>query len=110
MKTTKTTQISYQIRQTVVSAVYVNLQSKSARANDIASLPKFDDTYDKHTVIESIGNEFNIMSTIWHCRRLGVGTTNRPKNLLATLESIDHVVRMRFRAKQLRSSILFLKM
>jgi hypothetical protein len=103
---TSTTQLSSQLRQAVVSAVYVDLHSKSARANNIivSGLPKLDRTDDKDTVLELIGTEFNIMPTIKQCRRLGKPLANKPQNLLVTLESLDHVNVILSSAKQLRSS------
>lgn len=100
-----TTQLSSQMRQAVVSAVYVDLHSKSARVNNIivSGLPKLDRTDDKDTVLELIGNEFNIIPTIKHCRRLGKAA-DKPQNLLVTLESLDHVNVILSNAKQLRSS------
>ncbi len=103
---TSTTQLSSQLRQAVVSAVYVDLHSKSARANNIiiSGLPKRDRSDDKDTVLELIGNEFNIMPAIKQCRRLGKPLANKPQNLLVTLESHDHVNAILSSAKQLRSS------
>lgn len=103
---TSPTQLSSQLRQAVVSAVYVDLHSKSARANNIivSGLPKFDRTDEKDTVLELIGSEFNIMPTIKQCRRLGKPLANKPQNLLVTLESLEHVNVILSNAKQLRSS------
>ena len=103
---TSTTQLSSQLRQAVVSAVYEDLHSKSARANNIiiSGLPKLDRSDDKDTVLELIGNEFNIMPAIKQCRRLGKPLANKPQNLLVTLESRDHVNVILSSAKQLRSS------
>ena len=103
---TSTTQLSSQLRQAVVSAVYKDLHSKSARANNIiiSGLPKLDCSDDKDTVLELIGNEFNIMPAIKQCRRLGKPLANKPQNLLVTLESRDHVNVILSSAKQLRSS------
>ena len=73
----------------VVSAVYVDLHSKSARANNIiiAGLPTLDETDDKETVLELIEHEFNIKPTVKHYMRLGKAVSNKPQNLLVSLES-----------------------
>jgi hypothetical protein len=100
------TQLSSQLRQAVVSAVYEDLHSKSARVNNIivTGLPKLERTDDKETFLEMIAYEFNIKPTVKHCRRLGKAVTNKPQNLLVSLESAEDVKIILSGAKQLRSS------
>lgn len=100
-------QLSSPMRQAVISAVYVDLHSKSARSNNIivTGLPKGEKTDDKDTFTEMIEHEFNIRPTVKHCRRLGKATANKPQNLLVSLESPDHVKRILSNAKQLRNSV-----
>jgi hypothetical protein len=103
---TKPTQLSSQMRQAVMSAVYVDLHSKSARANNIvvSGVPKSDGTNDKDIIVELIGSEFNLQPIIKQCRRLGKEVTNKTQNLLVTLGSEDHVKTILSEAKQLRKS------
>jgi hypothetical protein len=101
------TQLSSPMRQAVISAVYVDLHSKSARSNNIivTGLPKDEKSDDKDTFIEMIEHEFNIRPTVKHCRRLGKATADKPQNLLVSLESTDHVKCILSNAKQLRKSV-----
>ena len=100
------TQLSSPMRQAVISAVYADLHSKSARSNNIivTGLPREGKTDDKDTFIEMIEQELNIRPTVKHCRRLGKAAVNKPQNLLVFLESPDHVKCILSNAKQLRNS------
>jgi hypothetical protein len=92
--------------QAVMSAVYVDLHSKSARANNIvvSGVPKSDGMNDKDIIVELIDSEFNLQPIIKQCRRLGKEVTNKTQNLLVTLGSEDHVKTILSEAKQLRKS------
>jgi hypothetical protein len=100
------TQLSSQFHQAVLSAVYVDLHSKSARANNIiiSGLPKVTHTEDKDLVEELISNEFNLQPAIKHCKRIGKMVTDKSQSLLVTLESSDHANIIQSNAKQLRRS------
>jgi len=102
----KSTQLSSQMRQAVMSAVYVDLHSKSARANNIivSGVPKIEGSEDKYLIVELIEKEFNLQPIIKQCKRLGKVVNNKSQNLLVTLESIDHVKTILSDAKQLRKS------
>lgn len=100
-------QLSGQLRQAVMSAVYNDLHSKSTRANNIiiSGLPKHDSRKDEDMVCDLIENEFrNLQPVIKLCRRLGKVVNNKTQNLLVTLESVEHVRIILSNAKQLRSS------
>jgi hypothetical protein len=100
------TQLSSQLRQAVVSAVYEDLHSKSTRANNIivTGLPKLESKDDKESFLEMIEYEFNIKPTVKYCRRLGKAMANKTQNLLVALGSPEDVKIILSGAKQLRSS------
>ncbi len=89
-----------------MSAVYVDLHSKSARSNNIivTGLPKIEKTGDKDTFVEMIEHEFNFRPTVKHCRRLGKASDNKPQNLLVSMESPEQVKCILSNAKKLRNS------
>ncbi len=103
----KPTQLSVQMRQAVMSAVYVDLHAKSARANNIvvSGVPKMDNREDKDLIAELIDNEFNLQPIIKQCKRLGKPTINKTQSLLVTLDSADHVNTILSDARILRKSL-----
>jgi hypothetical protein len=102
----QTTQLSGQLRQAVMSAVYSDLHSKSSRANNIiiSGLPKEGTNKDEDMVCNLIEHEFNFRPSIQLCRRLGKVVIDKTQNLLVTLKSEDQVKTILLNAKQLRSS------
>jgi hypothetical protein len=102
----KPTQLSTQMRQAVMSAVYVDLHSKSARANNIVvnGVPKMNEMDDKSLVMELCEKEFNLQPVIKLCKRLGKPVTNKTQSLLVTLDSTDHAKTILSDAKLLRKS------
>jgi hypothetical protein len=100
------TQLSGQLRQAVMSAVYSDLHSKSTRANNfiISGLPKLGTSKDEDTVCDLIEHEFSFRPSIQLCRRLGKVVSDKTQNLLVTLKSEDQVKTILLNAKQLRSS------
>ena len=95
------------MRQAVMSAVYVDLHAKSARANNIvvSGVPKMDNMEDKDLIAELIDKEFNLQPLIKQCKRLGKPTINRTQSLLVTLDSADHVNTILSDARILRKSL-----
>jgi hypothetical protein len=91
-----------------LSAVHVDLHSKSAQANNIvvSGLPKVTHTFDKDLVEELIANEFNLQPVIKHCKRIGKVVTDKSQSLLVTLESLDHANIIQSNTKQLRRSMI----
>ena len=103
----KPTQLSVQMRQAVMAAVYVDLHAKSARANNIvvSGVPKMDNTEDKNLIAELIDKEFNLQPIIKQCKRLGKPAFNKSQSLLVTLDSADHVNTILSDARILRKSL-----
>ena len=101
------TQLSSQFHQAVLSAVYVDLHSKSARAKNIivSGLPKVIHTEDKDLVGELFAHEFNLQPAIKHCKRIGKVVPDKSQSLLVTLESLDHANIIQSNAKILRKSV-----
>ena len=101
-----TTQLSGQLRQAVMSAVYSDLHSKASRANNIiiSGLPKEGTNKDEDMVCDLIEHEFNFRPSIQLCRRLGKVVIDKTQNLLVTLTSEDQVKTILLNAKQLRRS------
>jgi hypothetical protein len=102
----KPTQLSVQMRQAVMSAVYVDLHAKSARANNIvvSGVPKMDNNEDKYLIAELIEKEFNLQPIIKQCKRLGKPAINKTQSLLVTFDSTDHVKAILSDARILRKS------
>ena len=92
-------------REAAVSAVYADLRQKDNRKNSIilSGLPSRQ-CNDKLSVAKLFKDEFDLVTDISVCKRLGQQVTGKIQPLLVMLSNPDHASRILSEAKKLRHS------
>jgi len=95
-----------QMHCNIVSAVYVDLEQRKKRANNVVTSGlTIDENYDDKAVVTGIiYKEFGRQVTVKHCRRLGRKIDGKTQNLLVSLSSTDEASYLISNARQLRRS------
>jgi len=98
-------QVHQQIHRNMVSAVYVDLEEKRKRANNvvICGLTSDESFDDKSVITEMIFQEFGRQITVKSTRRLGKKIDGKTQNVLAVLSSTDDVSYLVSNARLLRT-------
>ena len=93
-------------REAAVSAVYADLRQKDSRKNYIilSGLPSRQ-CNDKLSVAKLFKDEFDLVTDISVCKRLGQQMTGKIQPLLVVLSNPDHASRILSDAKRLRHSV-----
>jgi len=93
-------------RESVVTAVYVDKQTKDSRASNvvISGLPPNPQRSDKDAVRSLLQSELKVVTDVKHCRRLGTQSHGRVQPLLVVLPSDDIAAQVLSLAKTLRNS------
>ena len=93
-----------QMQCNIVSAVYMDLEKKKKRANNvvISGLVADENFDDKAVATGMIYQEFGKQVTVNHCRRLGRKTEGKTQNLLISLSSVDEASYLISNARHLR--------
>ena len=86
-------QVHQQIHRNMVSAVYIDLEEKRKRANNvvICGLTSDESFDDKAVITGMIFQEFGWQITVKSSRRLGKKIDGKTQNVLAVLSSVDDV-------------------
>ena len=95
-----------QMHRNIVSAMYVDLEQKKKRANNvvISGLTNDENFDDKAVVTGLIYKEFGRQVAVKYCRRLGRRTDGKVQNLLVSLSSADEASYLISNARHLRRS------
>lgn len=93
-------------REAAVSAVYADLRQKDSRKNSIilSGLPSRQ-CDDKSSVAKLFKDEFDLVTDISVCKRLGQQVSGKIQPLLVVLSNPDHTRRILSEAKNLRHSV-----
>jgi len=99
-------QVHQQIHRNMVSAVYIDLEEKKKRANNVVICGLTDDQSfdDKAVITGMILQEFGRQITVKSTRRLGKKIDGKTQNVLAVLSSTDDVSYLVSNARLLRQS------
>ena len=98
--------MAQQMHCNIVSAVYMDLEQKKKRANNvvISGLVTNENFDDKAVITGMIYQEFGREITVKHCRRLGRKIDGKTQNILVSLSSADEASYLISNARHLRRS------
>ena len=98
--------MAQQMQCNIVSAVYMDLEQKKKRANNvvISGLASNEDFDDKTIVTGMFYQEFGQQINIKHCRRLGRKIDRKIQNLLVSLSTAEEASYLISNARHLRRS------